>query len=233
MDERFGRGDHPWSPEGIFIDEFRFVPSAEPEAQPYPCLKYANYFNFNLNLQLTIVIALTSKSKVHKPKPSRVVSGTTPEDSILNLCIKLCSILGLPKSIGLIYGAVFASPKPVEAGQICLKLKISRGSVSQGLRFLKELGAIRSEGLNGNRAEHFVAEDHLRKAIETFVSQKIGPAFEELGEEVARLEKDPSQPLPEDLKEKLETIRRWHSHGKLLLPLVTGFLKTMPLLTKK
>jgi len=178
------------------------------------------------------VIALTSKSKVHKPKPSRVVSGTTPEDSILNLCVKLCSILGLPKSIGLIYGAVFVSAKPVEAGQVCRKLKISRGSVSQGLRFLRELGAIRSEGLNGNRAEHFVAEDHLRKAVEMFVSKKIGPAFEELGEEMVRLGKDPSQHLPEDLREKLETIRRWHSHGKLLLPLVTGFLKTMPLLTK-
>ena len=179
------------------------------------------------------MIALTSKSKVHRPKPSRVVSGTTPEDSILNLCVKLCSILGLPKSIGLIYGAVFVSAKPVEAGQICRKLKISRGSVSQGLRFLRDLGAIRSEGLNGNRSEQFVAEDHLRKAIETFVTHKIAPAFEELGEEMVRLEKDPAQPLPTDLREKLETIRRWHSHGKLLLPLVTGFLKTMPLLSKK
>ena len=78
-----------------------------------------------------------------------------------------------------------------------------------------------------------MAEDHLRKAVETFVSKKIGPAFEELGEEVERLEKDPFQPLPDDLQGKLETVRRWHSHGKLLLPLVTGFLKTMPLLTKK
>jgi len=178
------------------------------------------------------VIALTSKSKLKKPKPSRVVPVSTPEDSILSLCVKLCSILGLPKSIGLIYGAVFVAREPVEAGQICRKLKISRGSVSQGLKFLRELGAIRSEGMNGNRAEHFVAEDHLRKAVETFVSKKIGPAFEELGDEVARLERDPSHPLPEDLREKLETIRRWHGHGQLLLPLVTGFLKTMPLLTK-
>jgi len=120
----------------------------------------------------------------------------------------------------------------MEAGQICRKLKISRGSVSQGLKFLKELGAIRSEGLNGNRAEHFVAEGHLRKEVETFVTQKIAPAFDELGEEVVRLEKDPNLNLPQELREKLETIRRWHSHGQLLLPLVTGFLKTMPLLTK-
>ncbi len=122
--------------------------------------------------------------------------------------------------------------EPMEAGMICRKLKISRGSVSQGLKFLKELGAIRSEGLNGNRAEHFVTEDHLRKAVETFVTKKIGPAFDELGGEVVRLEKDPNLNLPQELREKLETIRRWHSHGQLLLPLVTGFLRTMPLLTK-
>ncbi|NBT47637.1 MAG: ArsR family transcriptional regulator [Actinobacteria bacterium] len=178
------------------------------------------------------MITLSSKSNVRNSKISRVAQPIKPEDSILNLCVKLCSILGLPKSIGLIYGAVFVASEPMEAGQICRKLKISRGSVSQGLKFLKELGAIRSEGLSGNRAEHFVTEDHLRKAVEIFVTKKIGPAFDEIGEEVERLENDSSQQLPEALRDKLETIRRWHSHGQLLLPLVTGFLKTMPLLTK-
>ena len=179
------------------------------------------------------MITLPSKSNVRNSKISRVAQPTKPEDSILNLCVKLCGILGLPKSVGLIYGAVFVSARPIEAGYICKKLKISRGSVSQGLKFLRELGAIRVEGEIGNRAEHFVAEDHLRKAVETFVTKKIAPAFEELGEEVVRLEGDPNLNLPEKLREKLETIRRWHSHGKLLLPLVTGFLKTMPLLTRK
>ena len=179
------------------------------------------------------MIALNSKTKLINSKPSRAAQAGSPEDSILHLCVKLCAILGLPKSVGLIYGAVFVAREPMEAGQICRKLKISRGSVSQGLKFLKELGAIRPEGLNGNRAEHFVVEDHLRKAVETFVTKKIGPAFEELGQEVVRLEGDPNLSLPTELKEKLETIRRWHSHGQLLLPLVSGFLKTMPLLTKK
>ena len=122
--------------------------------------------------------------------------------------------------------------EPMEAGKICRKLKISRGSVSQGLKFLKELGAIRSEGQNGNRAEHYVVEDHLRKAVETFVTKKIGPAIDELGQEAERLENDSRKPLPENLRQKLETIRRWHGHGRLLLPLISGFLKTMPLLTK-
>ena len=178
------------------------------------------------------MIALNSKSKLIKSEPLPDAQEGSPEDSILHLCVKLCAILGLPKSVGLIYGAVFVSVRPIEAGDICKKLKISRGSVSQGLKFLRELGAIRVEGENGNRAEHFVVEDHLRKAVETFVTKKIAPAFEELGDEVVRLEKDPNLTLPKELKEKLETIRRWHSHGQLLLPLVTGFLRTMPLLTK-
>jgi DNA-binding transcriptional regulator GbsR (MarR family) len=178
------------------------------------------------------MIALSSKSKLISSKPSRTAQAGSPEDSILQLCVKLCAILGLPKSVGLIYGAVFVSVRPIEAGDICKKLKISRGSVSQGLKFLRELGAIRVEGDNGNRAEHFVVEDHLRKAVETFVTKKIAPAFEELGEEVVRLGKDPNLNLPQELREKLETIRRWHSHGQLLLPLVTGFLRTMPLLTR-
>ncbi len=179
------------------------------------------------------MIALSSKAKLINSKPSRSAEGGSPEDSILNLCVKLCAILGLPKSVGLIYGAVFVSARPIEAGDICKELKISRGSVSQGIKFLRELGAIRVEGQNGNRAEHFVAEDHLRKAVETFVTKKIAPAFDELGEEVERLENDSSQQLPEALRDKLETIRRWHGHGRLLLPLVSGFLKTMPLLTRK
>jgi len=176
----------------------------------------------------------------HEPKQlhgkstvSKKIETVTPDGALMALCVRLCLLLGLPKSIGLIYGAVFASAKPVEAGQICRKLKISRGSVSQGLRFLKELGAIRSEGLNGGRAEHFVAEDHLRGAIENFVLKKMSPAMEEIGHEIKHLEKIMAEGGAQNLSVKLEVLRRWHSHGKLLFPLITGFLKTIPLLSKK
>jgi len=168
-----------------------------------------------------------------KSSLSKKIETETPDGALMALCVRLCLLLGLPKSIGLIYGAVFASPKPVEAGQICRKLKISRGSVSQGLRFLKELGAIRSEGLNGGRAEHFVAEDHLRGAIENFVLKKMSPAMEEIGHEIKHLEKIMATGVNQGLSAKLEVLRRWHGHGKLLFPLITGFLKTIPLLSKK
>jgi len=180
-----------------------------------------------------ISIKHAPKQPASKPTVSKKIETETPEGSLMGLCVRLFLLLGLPKSIGLIYGAVFASPKPLEAGQICRKLKISRGSVSQGLRFLKELGAIRSEGLNGGRAEHFVAEDHLRGAIENFVLKKMSPAMEEIGWEIKRLEKYFQEGKAPELSAKMEVLRRWHGHGKLLFPLITGFLKTIPLLPKK
>ena len=123
--------------------------------------------------------------------------------------------------------------KTIDAGQICKKLKISRGSTSQGLRFLKELGAIRSSGLNGNQAEHFEAEEHLRLALENFILKKISPALKEIGQKIKKLEKITPELDQHALAEKLDALKRWHKHGKLLLPIVTGFLKTMPLLTRK
>ena len=167
-----------------------------------------------------------------QPLVSKNIEINPMENSVMDLCVRLCSLLGLPKSVGLIYGAVFVSPKPIEAGQICKKLKISRGSTSQGLRFLKELGAIRSSGLNGNRAEHFEAEEHLRLALENFMLKKISPALKEIGQEIEKLEKITPELDQHVLAEKLDALKRWHKHGKLLLPIVTGFLKTMPLLTK-
>ena len=155
------------------------------------------------------------------------------ENSVMKLCVRLCSLLGFPKSIGLIYGAVFVSPKPIDAGQICMRLKISRGSTSQGLRFLKELGAIRSLGMNGNRAENFEVEEHLRLALENLIVKKISPALGEIGCEIEKLEKMNPELDQQRMVEKLDTLKRWHKHGKLLLPIVTGFLKTMPLLTRK
>jgi DNA-binding transcriptional regulator GbsR (MarR family) len=164
---------------------------------------------------------------------SKNIETNLAEDSIMGLCVRLCSLLGLPRSIGIIYGAVFVSLKPIEASEICRKLKISRGSASQGLRFLKELGAIRSSGLNSNRAEHFEAEDHLRLALENFILKKITPAFEEIGREIGKLDNLALQPDQSVLATKLDALKRWHKHGKLLLPIVTGFLKTMPRLRSK
>lgn len=49
---------------------------------------------------------------------------------------------GVPKSVGQIYGLLYASPVPLSFSDIVERLEMSKGSASQGLQLLRSLGAI-------------------------------------------------------------------------------------------
>jgi hypothetical protein len=75
-------------------------------------------------------------------------------------CIELFAevvyALGLPRSIGEIYGLIYASPEPLSFSDIVERLEISKGSASQGLQLLRSLGAIniadaKRQALSGKR----------------------------------------------------------------------------------
>jgi hypothetical protein len=51
-------------------------------------------------------------------------------------------VFGVPRSVGQIYGLLYASPQPLSFTAIAGKLDISRGSTSQGLQALRDLGAV-------------------------------------------------------------------------------------------
>ena len=52
-------------------------------------------------------------------------------------------IFGVPKSVGQIYGLLYASPLPLGFSDIVERLEISKGSASQGLQLLRSLGAVK------------------------------------------------------------------------------------------
>ena len=57
-------------------------------------------------------------------------------------------------------------------------LKISKGSASQGLRALRQLGAVSSVFEPGDRKERFVAEIRLRKLVGGFLREQADPHLE-------------------------------------------------------
>ena len=63
-------------------------------------------------------------------------------------------------------------------------LQISKGSASQGLRALRQLGAVSSTFEPGDRKERFVAEIRLRKLVSGFLREQADP---HLDKGVARL----------------------------------------------
>lgn len=87
-------------------------------------------------------------------------------------------VLGLPRSIGEIYGLLFISQNPLSLDDLVQRLAISKGSVSQGLRTLKTLGAIREASSNGNRRTYYQPAIDLKRLAGGFIKEQIRPHLE-------------------------------------------------------
>jgi DNA-binding transcriptional regulator GbsR (MarR family) len=137
--------------------------------------------------------------------------------------------LGLPKSLGQIYGLLYASPAPLAFREISDLLEISAGSASQGIRLLRDLGAIKPVSVPNDRREHFKPELSLRRllggVLKTRVQGPLDSGAAKLDAISARLGKaGSSEPDAEFLKGRLDSIKTWHRKATLMLPLLRTFL---------
>ena len=64
------------------------------------------------------------------------------ETAVIDLFINAAISFGLPKSYGQIYGLLFCRDESLAMDEVMQLLKISKGSASQGLRALRQLGAV-------------------------------------------------------------------------------------------
>src|ERR1051325_10337814 len=78
------------------------------------------------------------------------------ERDFVGIFVGLAGALGLPRSYGEIYGVLYASPRALSFTDLQGKLGLSKGSISQGLKALREVGAVRSAEGDDPRREHFV-----------------------------------------------------------------------------
>jgi hypothetical protein len=74
----------------------------------------------------------------------------------VELFAEVVQVFGVPPSVGQIYGLLYATPEPLSFSDIVERLGISKGSASQGLQFLRSLGAIniadaKRQALSGKR----------------------------------------------------------------------------------
>ena len=99
--------------------------------------------------------------------------------AMIDLFVRAAQLIGLPKSIGQIYGYLYSAVSPSTMDQIIGELGISKGSASQGLKFLHQLGAVKTQFVIGDRRDHFVAEVKLKKLISGFLREKLIPGLEE------------------------------------------------------
>jgi DNA-binding transcriptional regulator GbsR (MarR family) len=139
----------------------------------------------------------------------------------IEMFINFFRLLGLPKSIGEIYGLLFVSPRPLTMDDLMQRLDISLGAASQGLKALRSVGAVKAVYSPGERRDHFVADLELSRFAASFIKDQLLPKLEQSVQRVQRMEAALGE-LPEaerkETRARIDELRRWLDRGRTMLP---------------
>jgi len=174
------------------------------------------------------VIALNHKIATFTPPSAGTATGLTPlEVEVVDLFVQLSRLLGQPPSLGEIYGLLFISPQPLAMDDLMERLRLSKGSASQGLKFLRNLGAVRPMYVAGDRRVHYEAVAELRNLAGSFLREKIQPHLGNGEERLNRLT-TLTKALPAGERDhaarRITLLRSWSRNGRRVLPLVMRVL---------
>jgi len=125
--------------------------------------------------------------------------------------VQLADSVGLPRSYAQIYGFLFISRRPITAQDCVEQLRISRSSAGQGLKALRELGAIKPHFELGSRAEAFTIEPDLGILIKSVLDGKVLPAFQTFFERMDELSKTLNDKTDQFEVKRIRKLGRWHS----------------------
>ena len=146
------------------------------------------------------------------------------EIAVIDLFLNAANSFGLPKSYGQIYGLLFCRDHPLSLDCVMKLLKISKGSASQGLRALRQLGAISSAFEPGDRKERFIAEIRLRKLVSGFLREQAEPHLDKGVSRLKQIENLVETLNDEDSQKRgirrYEILSGWHRQMSRLLPWV-------------
>ncbi|MBL9175254.1 MAG: hypothetical protein JNL10_17070 [Verrucomicrobiales bacterium] len=146
---------------------------------------------------------------------------------------RVCQIVGLPRSVGQVYGLLYLSPRPLALDDIADQLSISKASVSTGTRQLAAWQAIRQVWVPGDRRDHFEAVGDLRELLRSVYSGFFSPKYAKTGRklevllstlEAERREGSVSRDDHDFYKERLAHLVQIQSRASKLLPLMEKLL---------
>jgi len=165
------------------------------------------------------------------PSPSagtHVLGLTNLQRQVVDFFVDGVRVLGLPRSLGEIYGLLFISTEPLSLDDLVRDLGISKGSASQGLRTLRTLGAVREASGNGDRRTYYEPAVDLKKLVGGFIREQVRPHLDsgktKLGSiaETANLTADPVN--REFFNDRIERLESWMKRGGQVLPMLQKIL---------
>lgn len=139
---------------------------------------------------------------------------------VVEFFVRAVAILSLPKSLGEIYGLLFSTQEPLSLDDIIARLQMSRGSASQGVRWLKDIGAVKTVYIAGVRKDHFTAETELRKLAAGFLREQVESHVESSAERLRSIKATIDRRNGDFENSRLSKIERWQKFVVRTLPVV-------------
>jgi len=145
---------------------------------------------------------------------------------------RLAQAVGLPRSVGEIYGLLYLASEPMSAPEVGGALSISKGSVSMGTRQLLALGFIRKVWLQEQRKDYFEAVLELGEVVRAAYDRIIkvradnaGRRLDEVGRALAEAREEISPEEFEIIEERLERLNKVHKRARQIMPLIERIIK--------
>jgi HTH-type transcriptional regulator, glycine betaine synthesis regulator len=149
------------------------------------------------------------------------------EIEAIQLFVQFSRALGQPRSIAEIYGMLFVSPQPLSLDDLVERLQLSRGSASQGLKYLRELGAVRAVPVMDSRRIHYEAVAELRNLAGSFLRQQVERHLSDTGVRLERISRH-SQVLAggarKHVQARVKLLQSWEKNGRRVLPFLLKML---------
>jgi len=149
------------------------------------------------------------------------------EVSVVDFFVKGAELLGAPRSVAAIYGIIFASPVPLSFADVEERLEISKGSISQGLRVLRSMGAIKTAEVSSDRREYFEPDMEMRKLISRFIDDRLHKQLSAGTDRLTQLKRTvPSFEADGviEMRDRLQQLKSWHDKTRAVLPVIKTFL---------
>ncbi len=155
---------------------------------------------------------------------------------------ELVQVVGVPRSVGQIYGLLYASPEPLSFSDILERLDISKGSVSQGLQLLRSLGAINlasaeaeaaggrgapaARSLESPRREYYEPELGLRRLVSGVLRERVLPLATARADRLSRLRElaEGDGEARDFLVARVKQLETWRRRFKTVLPVLSALL---------
>lgn len=147
---------------------------------------------------------------------------------MIDVFVRAASLIGLPRSIGEIYGLLFCARGALTFDELVEGLQISKGSVSQGLKVLRQLGAVKLHYVPGSRRDHYEPELSMRRLAKGFLKDQFEPHIDSGTQRLdaidSLIEGEADFENREHALQRLNTLRSWQVRTRRLLPIVMAVL---------